>query len=667
MDRNQLEQEAMRQLNLGSQEGALRAYSAILKLDPRDRRIRQKVGELLLKLGRPVDAEKQFREVADGLVKEGAHRAAVALLKQLVTLRPDDPGLQMDLAECYVASGYANDARPHFDMAMRLWIGAGRALDAAKAARRVAEQCPGEPPLRLKVAELLEAGGDVNGAALAYQEVAEEYRRRGRPDEVGRIAEMALRLKPDDVSLLLDAASGRIDANDHKRALAHLQVAFNQAPREPRTLDLLARAFEGVGQGEKALKVLSELSRVAADRGNHAAEADALRRASRLSPADIDIQERLVAAEEKVSRMERRLTQLTLAQPATEDELRDQVRAEVYLRYGFLDRAEATLREALVKHPNALGLLAAIAEVEIVRERPADGLLVMERLLPRAGAEAGAVQDRMAVVRARFGLSATPVAPAVAGPATRVAQAPVTSAPAGPAAPRATSAEARGDALAAAGDLPGAMVAFREALGEDPLNDGVLTKIASLRGAARAAAAPPPAPLAVPPIAGEDDAFADFAPLDDGTFAEVLPEDLPEELPDALSELLEPAPDSLDEPGPGLDIDEARSLVAVGMWSDALAMLEGVPTLDAAVLRAQSVRGQGDVGRALDLLRESVNDAQESDPAYADALFELSALYTATSKVRAAIRLLEELKDLEPTFRVGEVESRMRGLQKLLK
>lgn len=639
MDRNQLEQEAMRQLNLGSQEGALRAYSAILKLDPKDRRIRQKVGELMLKLGRPVDAEKQFREVAEGLVKEGAHRAAVAVLKQLVTLRPDDPGIQMDLAECYVASGYANDARPHFDTAMRLWIGAGRALDAAKAARRVAEQSPGEPPLRLKVAELLEAGGDVNGAAAAYQEVAEEYRRRGRPDEVGRIAEMALRLRPDDVGLLLDAAAARVEANDHKRALVHLQLAFGQAPREPRTLDLLARAFEGVGQVEKALKVLSELSRVAADRANPTAEADALRRAARLAPSEADLQRRLAAAEEKVSRMERRLTQLALAQPTSEDELRAQVRAEVYLRYGFVDRAESTVREALVREPQSLGLLAALAEIEVVRERPTDALQLMERLLPQAGAEADAVGDRMMVVRARSGLAAPAAEPAPA-PA-----APAASAPATRPGPSPTSAEARGDAFAAAGDLAGAMMAYREALGEDPLNDGVLTKIASLRGAARAAAAAPPPP---PAPVDEEDAFADFAPLEDGTFAEVLPE-------------------ALDEISPEPDVEEARSLVAVGMWSDALALLDGATTLDAAVLRAQAVRGQGDVSGALDLLRGSVNDALESDPAYTDALFELSALYTATGKARAAVRLLEELKDLDPTYRVGEVDARMRGLQKLLK
>ena len=53
-------------------------------------------------------------------------------------LEGDDPALQLDLAECYVASGYANDARTHFETAMRLWIGAGKALSGM--VRRIAKE-----------------------------------------------------------------------------------------------------------------------------------------------------------------------------------------------------------------------------------------------------------------------------------------------------------------------------------------------------------------------------------------------------------------------------------------------------------------------------------------------------------------------------------------------
>lgn len=624
MDRNQLEQEAMQQLNRGNAEGALKAYSTILRSDPKDRRIRQKVGELMLKLGRTAEAERQLREVAESLVREGAHRAAVAVLKQVLALRPDDPLLQMDLGDCYVASGYPNDARQHYDAAMRLWIGASKAALAAGAARKLSELSPGEPALRLKVAELHEAAGDTAGAGKVYQEVCEEYRRRGRPDEVGRVAEMALRLKPDDLGLLLDAAAARVEAQDWKKALGHLQPAFQAAPREARVLDLLARSFEGLGQVDKALKVLLELARLAEDRADPAGEADALRRAVKHLGDDASVKERLAAAEAKVSRLERRLGALALWQPVSEAELAPQVRAEVYARYGFFDRAEATLRAGLEARPDSLALLAALGEVAASRGATEEAVRWMERIVPRAGDEVGAVLDRIAVLRG----GAAPQPPA-APPSPEPVAAP--SLP-----PVDETAEQRGDRLAAAGDIAGAVLAYREALQADPLDDGVLVKIAALRPRARDSVPPPPPP------APEPDPFAD---LSDGTFAEVSP--------DHLDELAEP------------DLEEARSLVAVGMYADALAMVEGVGSLPAQVIYAQALKGLGDVARAVDVLREATNDAGETDDGYLDALFELSGLYTATGKHRAALRLLEEVQDLDAGYRTSEVEARMRGLQKL--
>lgn len=627
MDRNQLEQEAMQALNRGNLDGALKAYSTILRLDPKDRRIRQKVGELMLKLGRPAEAERQFREVAEALVKEGAHRAAVAVLKQVLALKPDDAALQQDLGDCYVASGYPNDARQHYDTAMRLWIGASKPALAAAAARKLAELSPGEPALRLKVAELCEAAGDAAGASRVYGEICEEYRRRGRPDEVGRVAEMALRLRPDDLGLLLDAAAARVEAQDWKRALGHLQPAFQAAPREPRVLDLLSRSFEGLGQVDKALKVIAELARIAEDRNDPVTEAEALRRAVRHLPDDAALGERLAAAESRVSRLERRLSALSLWQPATEAELRPQVRAEVLSRYGFHERAEEGLRAALEAAPDSLALLATLAEVLAARGATDDAVRVLERVVPRAGDDAGAVLDRIAVLRGLPTGATVVTAEPTPVAATAVAPAPQEAEPRTP--------EERGDRLAAKGDLAGAVMAYREALQADPLNDGVLAKIAALRPRARDSVPPPP------PV--EKDPFADFG---DGTFAEVDPE-------------------HLDELEPHLDLDEARSLVAVGMFADAAAMVEGATELPARVVYAQALKGLGDTAQAIDVLRDATNDAGESDDGYLDALFELAGLYTLTQKHRAALRLLEEVQDLDASYRTAEVEARIRGLQKI--
>lgn len=621
----------MEQLNRGSTEGALRAYLSILRLDPKDRRVRQKVGEIYLRTGKNADAERHLREVADSLLKEQSHRAAVSVIKQLVVLRPDDPQLHLDLGECYLAGAYNSDARACYDAALRGWMGLGKPLLAAKAARKLADLTPADLTLRLRVGEMLESGGDAAGAAATYQEVIEEFRRRGRADEVGRVAEMALKGNPEDVGLLLDVAASRVAQGEHKNALQALQKAFMAGPKEPRTLDLLGRAFEGAGQPDRALKVLLELARVCADRKDHAGENDALRRAAALAPDDADVRSRLAKAEDRLGRLERKLTSLSFVEPNDERTLRVIVRADVLVRYRFLDRADAEVRAALVQAPDSLPLFAAMAEVLVAAGRVEEAIPWMERLVPRAGSERVAVLDRMALLRGADGMAPASLPSMDDEVDDELDVDPDTDA--GPVIEEPTTPEKRGDRLAAAGDLAGALMAWREALSDDPLNEGVLGKIAALRTASRAAERnKPPEPS--------------FGPPDEGTFAEVEP--------DAFAE---------DARGGGDPLQEARALAAVGQGESALNLIRGVGGLAARVVESQALRSMNDISGALEVLREATNDASDSDPAYPEALFDLASLYTATQKHRSALRLLDELRDLAPDFRPGDVEARRRGLQ----
>lgn len=635
-ERQRLEQAALEQLNRGSAEGALKAYLSILRLDPKDRRVRQKVGDIYLRQGKNQDAERHLREVAEGLLKENAHRAAVSVLKQLASLRPDDPQIQLDLGECYLAGAYQSDARACFDAALRAWMGIGKPLLAAKAAKRLVDATPQDQTARLRVAELLEAGGDIDGASDAYAEVMEEFRRRGRMDEVGRIAELALKGRPEDVGLLLDAAAGRIQQGEFKRALQALQGAFLKAPKEPRTLDLLAQAFEGAGQAERALKVLLELSRVGADRNDIAAEADALRRAAALGPHDTEVAERLALAEDRLGRLERKVTGLQCVEPADEATLRDVVRAEVLVRYGKHAAAEAGLRAAMSGQPDSIALMASLAELLVAAGRVPDALPWMERLVPRAGAEASTILDRMALLR---GIDRVEVPAPVNDDDLLDDDLVDDDRPTAPPVARGEpeGATERGDRLHQEGNLAGALTAWREALSEDPLNDAVLVRIAALRNAARAGER---VPAAEP----------DFGAPDDGTFAEVEP--------DAL------AGDSWRQGDAATaDLERAATLAAAGEFSDARDLARPHPGLAARVVEARCLEALGDPAGSLDMLREATSEAADTDPAYPEAIFDLAGLYSLTQKTRAALRLLEELRDLAPAYRSAEVDVRLRGLK----
>lgn len=661
MDRNKLEQEALAQINRGNVDGAIKAYTAILKLDPKDRRVRQRIGELNLKMGRTGEAEKMLREVAETLVREGQGRAAVAIYKQILTFKTEDPALHYDMGDCYATSGYPNDARQHFDTASRLYSAASKHIDAARALQRVVDLQPGEIALKLKVAEHLEAGLDIKSALAILRGVVEDYRRRGRPDEVGRIAEVALRLAPDDASLQVDCGAARLDSGDFPKALAMLQGANLLRPNHPRTLALLARAHEESGDLAFAVDVLRELAQVNATAGDVAGELDALRKAAKLAPEDGLLRARLSGVERQANRLERRLTQLELAQPQGEDELRVIVKAEVLARYGFYDRALALLRGA----PSTLPLIAVHAEILVQSGDVEAGIRMTDALAPKAGRERAAVFERIAVLK---GLpdeddsdDATPIGatlPPAESPAPPAEGVPPRAESPSPATEQ-ESPVARGDRLAAAGDVVGAVGAYRDALALEPGSEAIVARIAALRNAARTSLPPPGStPPAAPPPP------APVAEIDDE----------PEDLPDAVMDEVDP--DDLSDPFATADaaapaaagsLDEAHSLVAIGMNDEALALLAGDDRLEARVLAARALRAKGDTARALEALREATNEATESDPGYCEALFELSGLYTATGKHRSAVRLLEELADLDPSFRPKDVQARIAGLSRLLK
>jgi hypothetical protein len=148
----------------------------------------------------------------------------------------------------------------------------------------------------------------------------------------------------------------------------------------------------------------------------------------------------------------------------------------------------------------------------------------------------------------------------------------------------------------------------------------------------------------------------DFSSIfdDGGTYADIDPE----QLEDAKEST--PAPVSGDDP-----LEDAQAMIALGLHDEALAALEGQGGLAAATLIAQARNGSGDLNGACSQLQLAVSEADETDPSYLEALWELAELYTRRRKVRAASRLLEEIEELDSSFRAAERKARARALKRL--
>ncbi len=135
----------------------------------------------------------------------------------------------------------------------------------------------------------------------------------------------------------------------------------------------------------------------------------------------------------------------------------------------------------------------------------------------------------------------------------------------------------------------------------------------------------------------------------------------------------------LDEPGAGAtraappsdapplvgDLADAYALFVVADLDGAAALAGGVDGLGAALLRARILRARGDLSGATSLLGDAVGDAAETDPDYLPGILEMAALNAATGKLRAGLRLLDEISDIDPDWRPDAVACCRRGIELL--
>ncbi len=156
-----------------------------------------------------------------------------------------------------------------------------------------------------------------------------------------------LQATPNDFEALVGAAEARIAMNDAKAAFPHLQRAHSQSKDPVRVMELLARAFEAVGQTAKARQVWLECAKAAARAGVVATQKKALEAALRLQPDDEAIC--ATSSRRSVGRASSAIFALSKqpwAAPATEAEAKALTKAEVETRYGFPERAIRTLESA---------------------------------------------------------------------------------------------------------------------------------------------------------------------------------------------------------------------------------------------------------------------------------------------------------------------------------
>jgi len=272
----------------GQIDKAVREYLRIVHEDPKDVRVWLKIGDLYAKKGSKQDAIETYLKVARFYHDQGFFLKAVAVYKQILKLDPRLVDVILKLAELYRQLGLMSDAMQHFESVAAFFHREGNTKEALATVKKLVDLDPENIATRIKLAELYSKEGLVEDAAQEFQVACDQLRRQGRQDDFVKVAERLLWHKPDNHALNRELAGLYLRRNDPRRALQKLQACFKADPRDVETLALLAQAFQALDQKAKTVSVLKELARVHGENKHKDKATDVFRKILEFVPNDAD-------------------------------------------------------------------------------------------------------------------------------------------------------------------------------------------------------------------------------------------------------------------------------------------------------------------------------------------------------------------------------------------
>ena len=252
----------------GAKEKALKEYAKLLKLDPKDAKLRLEVGDAHRRWGQVDEAIDTYKRVAEQYMTEGFDARAVAVYKQIVNLNPDCLEAYSPLAELYERMGLGAEAISALQTAADGYHRQGKKSEALDLLRKMANADPTNTTSRIKVADLLRQEDMAEEALSEYALVAEELERQGDVETISSVYRRMLELDETHVGALGALARNLAGRKKIAEAVPLAERALELDAGTAEHYETLAGLYEQSGQEEERTAVYRKLSDLYRERGD---------------------------------------------------------------------------------------------------------------------------------------------------------------------------------------------------------------------------------------------------------------------------------------------------------------------------------------------------------------------------------------------------------------
>jgi len=276
-DKRKILEAARKHAQKGAKDKALKEFGKLIKLDPRDSKLRLEVGDTYRRWGQVKEAIEAYSAVAEQFMNEGFDARAVAVFKQIQNLQPDTFAYHEPLAELYQRMGLAAEAISSLEAAAESYRKAGQKQEALGLLRKMAAIDPANTTSRIKVADLLQQEGMKDEAIAEYDAVVAELEMQGDSESAAKLFERILEIQPERVATVVLYARNLLGSGALQRAESLAKRAL-ELDRSPEHYELLADVYRQGHRDDELVAVYRELADLYRERGDEERTREILQR-----------------------------------------------------------------------------------------------------------------------------------------------------------------------------------------------------------------------------------------------------------------------------------------------------------------------------------------------------------------------------------------------------
>lgn len=266
-DKAKLLQVAQKHLSKGNLDKAIKTFTQLVEVDPRDQRLILRLADIQARAGRKKEAIENYEKVAAGYIKQDFTPKAIAVYKTILRLDPELLSAYEKLAGLYKSQGLEAEALAQFENLFKVYERKNDEDKQISVLKLMADMDPENLGFQVRLGETLAKKGRKKEAAEAFAKAASTLSRRGFHDRASQLFEKITALNPDNTAVRRELCAHYLESGQFERARSEIEAILAVEPDDPRMVLLLGRILFQLGKRKEGEEKIARSIQLFAEGG----------------------------------------------------------------------------------------------------------------------------------------------------------------------------------------------------------------------------------------------------------------------------------------------------------------------------------------------------------------------------------------------------------------